>query len=136
MWPISDVILMEIVTTYVVRPDLLKPPLWLMAIWYLFKVALTRTACGTVWYICQFDHLVLILMACHQVYVNHFSRFPFAFFSAHLLLSLHMFFSSCIYRYLEFVFFFFSEMCINIFCENKNKWISSYFYLQKCSILS
>ena len=31
MWPISDVILMEIVTTYVVRPDLLKPPLWLMA---------------------------------------------------------------------------------------------------------
>lgn len=31
MWPTSDVILMEMVSTYVVRPDLLKPPLWLMA---------------------------------------------------------------------------------------------------------
>ena len=31
---------------------------------------------------------------------------------------------------------FFSKMCFSIFYENKNKWISSYFYLQQCSILS
>lgn len=67
-----------------------------------------------------------------SVYTS-FSWVYFAILSAHNLLSLHiLFFFSCVFRYLEI----FWKMCFSISCENQNKQIAAYFYLQQCNIPS
>lgn len=94
-------------------------------------VSSTHAACGAVSAAVSANHLIHL----HDLPPSMWKSFSWVYLLLPFLV--HTFCSCYTYSFLRTcldICVFFGK-CISMFCENKNKWMSSYFYFQQCNIL-